>query len=222
MALALTATVPMAGRAQACATEPFVDNSRLAFKKAKYDDRVILIVYGGIARGDARRLEQQILEHRRLSVPIDEIWLHSQGGNAWEGLGIGRVIRKYGIMTRVPAGFACGSACTTAFLGGPIRSVDPGGRYIVHAFSSLGRDDEKPGDTLEMLSVEQQRQKEQGDAILGAEWSAYATEMGVSTDFSRATMNIPHTSQKTLSQKEINDYLVTNFPADPVGCMTLN
>lgn len=48
---------------------------------------------------------------------------------------MGRVLRRRGIMVRVPAGHACVSACTIAFLGGPLRVVDATAFYGIHMFS---------------------------------------------------------------------------------------
>ena len=57
---------------------------------------------------------------------IDEIWLRSPGGVARAGNEAGKIIRKTGIPTRIPNGWACFSACNFMFMGGAIRYVDPG------------------------------------------------------------------------------------------------
>lgn len=89
---------------------------------AKYETQV--------AAGDADRIERLLS-----SRPVAEVWLNSGGGNSDEGQKIGNVFRRNGVAVRVRKGDLCASACTVAFLGGVIRTVDPGGRYLVHARS---------------------------------------------------------------------------------------
>lgn len=66
---------------------------------------------------------------------IEEIWLRSSGGNARIGNQAGTIIRRSGLPTRIPAGWACFSACNFLFMGGFARFVDPGGLFIVHMFT---------------------------------------------------------------------------------------
>lgn len=66
---------------------------------------------------------------------IQEIWLRSPGGNARIGNQAGTLIRQAGIPTRIPAGWACFSACNFLFMGGVARFVDTGGEFIVHMFT---------------------------------------------------------------------------------------
>ena len=54
----------------------------------------------------------------------DEIWLRSPGGNARIGNQAGRLIRDNSLPTRIPAGWACFSACNFLFMGGVVRFVD--------------------------------------------------------------------------------------------------
>src|SRR4051812_49016196 len=56
-----------------------------------------------------------------------EIWLRSPGGDARAGNEAGKLIRKSGVPTRIPSGWACFSACNFMFMGGSIRYVDDGG-----------------------------------------------------------------------------------------------
>ena len=92
--------------------------------------RVVFAV-GKIERGTADRLKKVMQEAGR----IDEVWLHSPGGNAEEGLKLGRLLREAGMFTRIPPGASCFSACSYAFLGGVLRAVDSGACYGVHMFS---------------------------------------------------------------------------------------
>lgn len=82
--------------------------------------------------GDSARLEA-MLSRRGYS----EVLLISGGGSLDEGVKVGEVLRKYGMAVRVPSGHRCISACTVAFLGGVIRTVDEGASYEVHAYSGV-------------------------------------------------------------------------------------
>lgn len=66
---------------------------------------------------------------------VEEIWLRSPGGNARIGNQAGAIIRRSGLPTRIPAGWACFSACNFLFMGGFARFVDDGGLFIVHMFT---------------------------------------------------------------------------------------
>lgn len=68
----------------------------------------------------------------------DEIWLRSMGGDARAGNEAGRVIRERGLLTRIPAGWACRGACNFMFAGGIGRYIDDGGLFIVHMFTLDG------------------------------------------------------------------------------------
>lgn len=94
----------------------------------------VLRAEGAIDQDVAARLQDAL----KANAPIDEIWLRSPGGDARAGNEAGKLIRSNGIPTRIPAGWACFSACNFVFMGGPIRFVDDGGLFIVHMFTHLG------------------------------------------------------------------------------------
>jgi hypothetical protein len=91
----------------------------------------IVFVWGGISPGDALRFSAALTAAK----PIDEIQLYSGGGSLGEGLKIGALIHRGGFSTRVPDGARCVSACNFIFMGGIVRSIDPGGSFEVHMFS---------------------------------------------------------------------------------------
>lgn len=91
----------------------------------------ILLAEGGVGDKEGARLDAAIQK----AGALDEVWLSSPGGNLEQGEAMGRVLRRRGLMVRVPNGHACISACTIAFLGGPVRAVDPGAYYGIHMFS---------------------------------------------------------------------------------------
>lgn len=85
-----------------------------------------------VFEGDANRLRQRLSSGR-----VAEVWLDSGGGDSEEGQLIGATLRQFRMAVRVPKGASCASACTVAFLGGVIRTVDEGGHYRVHARSAI-------------------------------------------------------------------------------------
>ncbi|MEO7568269.1 MAG: hypothetical protein ABIT16_01210, partial [Croceibacterium sp.] len=70
---------------------------------------------------------------------LAEIWLRSRGGDAQAGNDAGKVIRSVpGMITRIPNGWTCFSACNFVFMGGDRRFVDRGGVFMVHMFTHTG------------------------------------------------------------------------------------
>ena len=114
--------------------------------------------------------------------PVEEIWLRSPGGHARAGNEAGKMIRKYGIPTRIPASWACFSACNFMFMGGPIRFVDDGAMFVVHMFTHLS-DQEAVRSELSKGSesaIGLIGDVEQDSALLASEDNDFLIKMGVS------------------------------------------
>ena len=114
--------------------------------------------------------------------PVQEIWLRSPGGVARAGNEAGKIIRQSMIPTRIPAGWACFSACNFMFMGGVARYVDPGGLFIVHMFTHLGdkeavRSELKKGTDQAIGMI---GDVEQDSAMLASEDNDFLIRMGVS------------------------------------------
>ena len=92
----------------------------------------IVLAWGGIGQGDAARFAEAL----RQAGPIDEVQFFSPGGLLDEGLQMGYTMRARGLAARVPRGARCASACNFAFMGGVIRSIDPGAQFEVHMFAN--------------------------------------------------------------------------------------
>jgi hypothetical protein len=118
----------------------------------------------------------------KTNQPIDEIWLRSPGGIARAGNEAGKIIRKSGIPTRIPAGWACFSACNFIFMGGAVRFVDPGGLFIVHMFTHVS---DKEAVRSELAKGTDSAigligDVEQDSALLASEDNDFLIRMGVS------------------------------------------
>ena len=114
---------------------------------------------------------------------IVEIWLRSRGGDAHAGNEAGKVIRSFpGMVTRIPAGWTCFSACNFVFMGGDGRFVDPGGTFMVHMFTHTGdresiylAAEEGTAETVRLIA-----DIEQASALLATEDNDFLIRMGVS------------------------------------------
>ena len=138
----------------------------------------VLKAEGQIDEDVAVRLEQALAEHGT----VDEIWFRSPGGDARAGNEAGKLIRKHGIPTRIPTGWACFSSCNFMFMGGPVRFIDDGGFFVVHMFTHVG---DKEAVRSELAKGTDQvigliGEVEQDSALLASEDNDFLIRMGVS------------------------------------------
>ena len=139
----------------------------------------VLIAEGKIDTGLPARLRKAI----EADDQIGEIWLRSSGGDAAAGNAAGKVIRSFpAMLTRIPAGWACFSACNFVFMGGEQRVVDPGGVFMVHMFTHTGQRDviqetiaEGTNATAGLIG-----EIEQSSALLASDDNDFLIRMGVS------------------------------------------
>lgn len=150
---------------------------------------------------------------------IEEIWLRSSGGNAVAGNQTGKLIRSYrGLVTRIPAGWTCFSACNFVFMGGDVRFVDPGGVFMVHMFTHTNDHDmidmsvqKGVQDTTELIG-----EIEQDSAMLASDDNDFLIRMGISrkllTDVMYRQQAVAskenHSTRYCLSQDEVRKYNV--------------
>lgn len=114
---------------------------------------------------------------------VEEIWLRSSGGDAQAGNEAGKVIRSFpGMLTRIPAGWTCFSACNFVFMGGDRRVVEQGGVFMVHMFTHTDQRDvigaavsEGANETAGLIA-----DIEQSSAILASDDNDFLIRMGIS------------------------------------------
>jgi hypothetical protein len=137
----------------------------------------VLKAEGQIDEDVAVRLQDAL----KANDPVQEIWIRSPGGIARAGNEAGKVIRASMIPTRIPAGWACFSACNFLFMGGAIRYVDDGGIFAVHMFTHLG---DKDAVRSELKNTDKAigmiGDVEQDSALLASEDNDFLIRMGVS------------------------------------------
>jgi hypothetical protein len=138
----------------------------------------VLKAEGQIDQDVAVRLQDAL----KANDPVQEIWLRSPGGDARTGNEAGKLIRASMIPTRIPAGWACFSACNFVFMGGVARYVDEGGLFIVHMFTHVA-DKEAVRSELSKgtdNAIGMIGDVEQDSALLASEDNDFLIRMGVS------------------------------------------
>jgi hypothetical protein len=150
----------------------------MQFSLEERDGRRVLLAQGLIDDQVAKRLGVALEQHK----PIDEIWFQSPGGNARAGNEAGKLIRNAGIPTRIPAGWACFSACNFMFMGGFARFVDAGGLFMVHMFTHTGNRSAIEAEVLRGTdsTVGLIGEIEQESALLASEDNDFLIRMGIS------------------------------------------
>ncbi|KRA83032.1 hypothetical protein [Altererythrobacter sp. Root672] len=179
------------------------------------DGTHVLVAEGIIDATLPERLKAAIDKDDKLA----EVWMRSRGGDARAGNEAGKIIRSFpGMVTRIPAGWTCFSACNFLFMGGDRRFVDDGGFFMVHMFTHTGdreaiylAAEEGTAETVRLIAdIEQQ------SALLASEDNDFLIRMGVSrkllTDImyrQQAVKTADNPSTRyCLSQEEVRRYNV--------------
>ena len=181
----------------------------------------ILLAEGAIDGGLPARLQAALKKHE----PIDQIWLRSPGGDARAGTEAGKLIRQSLAFTRIPAGWACFSACNFVFMGGRGRMVDEGGLFVVHMFTHTS---DRGAIEAEVLRGTESTvgligDIEQDSALLASEDNDFLIRMGVSrkllTDIMYRQKAVKEqggdgSTRRCLTQAEAFQYKVANVRAE--------
>jgi hypothetical protein len=176
----LTGAAPMDPENPTCPAEPdFGPKTAMTLTPADKGGKRVLLAEGTIDSTLPARLKAAIEADER----IEEVWLRSRGGNARAGNEAGKIIRSYrGMLTRIPAGWACFSSCNFVFMGGDRRVVDEGGVFMVHMFTHTG--DRAAIDEVVIegskATTEYIASVEQSSALLASEDNDFLIRMGIS------------------------------------------
>lgn len=197
-------------------------------KKTGLEGFKILLAEGVVDVDLPARLEKVI----KKNSDIDEIWLRSPGGDARAGNAAGLMIRKElglrkdgtFIVTRIPSGWTCFSACNFVFMGGDSRIVEEGGHFMVHMFTLTGDRDAidysvalGTDSTIALIG-----DIEQESALLATEDNDFLIRMGVSRRLLSEVMyrqkavktQDDKTTRYCLSVDEAREYNVANGVAE--------
>jgi hypothetical protein len=199
-----------------CPAEPdWGATSRMTLTPRDIDGRRVLVAEGVIDATLPERLRAALDGDEQ----IGEVWLKSRGGDARAGNAAGRVIRSIpGMLTRIPGGWTCFSACNFVFMGGDRRIVDQGGVFMVHMFTHTGDRSAIRESVLDgtQATTELIAGIEQSSALLASEDNDFLIRMGISrkllTDVmyrqqAVGTRDNPST-RYCLSQSEVREYNV--------------
>jgi hypothetical protein len=119
------------------------------------------------------------------------------------------------IPTRLPAGWACFSACNFMFMGGVARYVDDGGLFIVHMFTHAA---DKDAVKAQLASADANAigllgAVEQESALLASEDNDFLIRMGISRKLLTEVMY----RQKALAEQGEDKSTRRCLTADEVG-----
>lgn len=178
--ISLSAATPMDPVNPTCPLNPnWSTNPTMKLTVEKRGGMKVMLAEGRVDSALPTRLAAAL----KANPDVSEIWLRSPGGDARAGNAAGRVIRSFaGLGTRIPAGWACFSACNFVFMGGQPRVIEPGGQFIVHMFTSTG-DRSMIDESVAMgtdATTELIGDVEQDSALLASEDNAFLIKMGVS------------------------------------------
>jgi hypothetical protein len=201
-----------------CPAKPdWASTQPMRFTVAKKDGGKVLLAEGQIDAGVTARLQAALAKTPGLS----EIWLRSPGGDARAGTEAGKIIRQAMIPTRIPAGWACFSACNFMFMGGRARIVDPGGLFIVHMFTHTN--DRRAIEAGVLRGTESTvgliGDIEQDSALLASEDNDFLIRMGVSRKLLTEVMyrqkavaeqGGDQSTRRCLTQAEVFKYNIAN------------
>jgi hypothetical protein len=216
MGQAQAQTAPMDPDNPTCPLNPNVSSYReMRFTPQDVNGKRVLLAEGVIDDNLIPRLQAALRDES-----IQEIWLRSPGGNARIGNQAGRLIRESGLPTRIPAGWACFSACNFLFMGGAARFVDPGGLFMVHMFTHTGN---REAIRQEVAQGEQNTigligEIEQQSALLASEDNDFLIRMGLSRAlltevmYRQSAVQDAHnrSTRRCLTQEELVRYNVVN------------
>jgi len=199
-----------------CPLNPNVSSYReMRFTPQDVNGKKVLLAEGVIDDNLIPRLQAALRDDT-----IQEIWLRSPGGNARIGNQAGRLIRESALPTRIPAGWACFSACNFLFMGGALRFVDPGGLFMVHMFTHTGNRDAIRQEVAqgEQNTIGLIGEIEQQSALLASEDNDFLIRMGLSRAlltevmYRQSAVQDAHnrSTRRCLTQDELVRYNVVN------------
>lgn len=193
-------------------------NRQMQFSMQQIGGNAIMLAEGQIDDDLIPRLEAFL----RANPEPYEIWLRSPGGNARVGTQAGRIIRDRRLNTRIPAGWACFSACNFMFMGGDMRNIDAGGLFIVHMFTHTGNREPIRSRIAggEESTVGLIGEIEQESALLASEDNDFLLRMGVRrtllTEVMYRVSAVPvgqnRETRRCLTQEEVVRYNVSTPP----------
>jgi hypothetical protein len=141
-----------------------------------------------VVEGDIELADIDVFRLKVHSLKTATVAFQSDGGSLLAGIRIGSMIRLKGLITVVPDGAQCASACAVAWLGGSRRYVGTGARIGFHA--------------AYIQSSGQASESGPGNAVLGA----YLNQIGLSEDAIVYITQAAPASMKWMSLTEAGEH----------------
>ncbi len=174
---------------------------RMAFTIRNISGERVLFANGLIDELANENLKAALARH----APVSEVWFNSPGGNSRIGVQMAHTLRSEGLITAVKAGHGCASACSTAFLGGIMRRVEPGAIYGVHMYST------QINGSGPAISQDIYNDIQWQGAMGATERIFFAQEMGVTRKWASIWSGTRPGCMTFMSQSELSASLVNNL-----------
>lgn len=174
---------------------------RMSFTLRRNGEERVLVANGLIDDRAVANLRTAL----QRNAPISEIWFNSPGGDSRAGVEMGHLIRTEQLAVRVRPGEGCASACSTAFLGGVIRKVEPGAVYGVHMYATV-----PAGQAGETLSTTAFNDIQWMGAMGATDRMKYVQEMGISVKWLDIWSATRPGCMTFLSQADLRSTFVNN------------
>lgn len=184
-------------------TLPISASAKLFYKSGEGDDGLnFVIVSGTFDYEDKLDDFERIVRYRNPTV----VSFDSEGGNVAKAMELGRMIRRYGLVTVQLRQFECASSCALAFMGGKLRFAEPGSIGVHKASFAPST----PFNKDEAVSAVQE---------VTADIIGYMMEMGVNPSLLQLALKTDADDIRYLSGQEMADYQVTAFAEPERGAL---
>jgi hypothetical protein len=148
--------------------------------------RVIIEVTGMLGTGDADLFVRAVNQASQAGKSIDIVQLNSAGGKLGEGAKLATAIKSGRLLTAVPSGAVCASACFLVFAAGERKFAEAGALIGVHKASERGGVETK------------------ASALASVLMARFARELGVSSSIVSRMLATPPTRIEWLDARDLH------------------
>ncbi len=182
------------------------------------DGRAILLLEGEISYQE----EGKFLDHAA-KFRIDELWLNSGGGNVDAAYKIAKRVRDLKLLTRIPEGGICASACVDILLAGVIRFVEEDFSVGIHPGSAF-RSEKLQDSVIEEIQEEGREgaidvivESEGRGSVMTSEWIRHVISMGASMGLVDLANSVDARCMIFLSRDEMLRFNIVNTAPRPTS-----
>lgn len=190
------ATIAVAMLGTATATTASAATFSLA-QTGKADTFAVLMT-GPIIPGDAERLKSAVAQAKPDQKLV--LMLDSPGGAVVEGMQLGRFVHEKRLITIVPSGRNCESACSFVFLAGRNAAGHPTRILMKDAQLGLHQTRMASGNPNEVITEAKSLQRQSDVQTAIAEISTYFRELSIPFEFMNMMLSAPPTGMYYLRE----------------------